>query len=116
MSTAIWRSHNETVEVTRAISSKLWKDTKFRIKCKDGTTQLVERADILLNEEEALIEELASILKQYRQPPRSARYKEIMFRLLETGVPFNERLKSLMEKERLAVKDKMVDLIEYCGG
>jgi hypothetical protein len=76
---------------------------------------LVERTDILLKEEEALIQELASILRKFRNPPRSSRYKTIMCRLQETGAPFNEKLKTLMEWDSNETKSGMIDLITYCG-
>ena len=92
---ACWLSHEERVEVVGYKSrNKLstYAETQYRALRTDGSMVLINRKDILLEDEEKLIDELASILKVFNNPTRSERYGLIFKSLMKQGTPFHKRL------------------------
>lgn len=60
----------------------------FRASREDGSTILIDRTDIILDEEQAMIDELADIVFSLKNPARHARYGYLMKQLLSRGVPY----------------------------
>lgn len=100
---ASWLSREERVEVVKCpvtTKTKVWHSTSFRTKRRDGSLVLIERKDILLEEEEVLIDELARILKTYNNPKRSDRYSLILRQLMKNEVPFYKPLEQRMSESK----------------
>jgi len=93
---ALWLSRQERVEVEDVVDANpygRYKHPVFRIRRSDGTAVEVERRDILLQEEERLIDEMAQILYHSGNPAaRHPRYAELMRYFLAQGVPYVHRL------------------------
>jgi len=66
---------------------------RYRVRRMDGSTLTVDRRDIILDEEQALIDELSRILSQSDQPARHERYSAIMRQFISRGVPYASRLR-----------------------
>lgn len=105
---ASWLSHQERVEVVKvpiATKTKTWNSSSYRAKRQDGSLVFIERNDILLEDEETLIEELARILKTYNNPQRSDRYSLILRQLMKNEVPFYRPLEQIMSE---STKDQLL--------
>ena len=93
---AYWLSRQEKVEVEAIIHAnphQRYAHPIFRIRRSDGTSAEVERRDILLQEEEQLIDELAQILYHSSLSAKHPRYAELMRYFLAQGVPYVHRLR-----------------------
>lgn len=100
---ASWLSRQERVEVVKCpvtTKPKIWHSSSYRAKCQDGSLVLIERKDILLEEEEVLIDELARILKTYNNPQRSDRYSLILRQLMKNEVPFYRPLEQRLSESK----------------
>lgn len=110
---AYWLSRQEKVEVEEVIDAQpyhKYTHPTFRIRRSDGSTVLIERRDILLQEELKLIDELAHILYHQKNPPaKHARYADIMRYFLLKGVPYVTRLQM---KKPVHVHQQMLDLYD----
>jgi hypothetical protein len=97
---AKWISMDEPVEVVSVVKENKYsyQDIRFLVKRADGNFVSIERIDILLQEEEAMISELASIFRKYNNPFRSERYKLIMRTLVKEHIPFGKQLMKLREQ------------------
>jgi hypothetical protein len=106
---AYWLSRQERVEVESVIHAnphQRYSAPVFRIRRSDGTFAEVERSDILLQEEERLIDELAQILYHSSLKAQHHRYAELMRYFLAQGVPYVHRLRlKKPEQENQAVMD-----------
>lgn len=90
-----WLSNQERVEVEDVIEVKSYgklSTPRFRVRRQDGSTVTIDRREIILDEEQALVEELSAILSQHQQPVRHERYAVIMKQLISRGVPYASRL------------------------
>lgn len=93
---AIWLSNQEKVEVEAVIPSDpyfKYESLMFKAKKKDGSTIMIDRSDIILEEEQVLIDELADILYQSKSPVQNKRYSTIMKQFIFNGVPYARRLR-----------------------
>lgn len=109
---AYWLSRQERVEVEERIEEKPYRkyaNPVFRVRRMDGSAALVERRDILLQEEEQLIDELAHILYHSKQPAKHERYAWIMRYFLANGVPYVHRLQM---KKPAGAGQQMLDLCD----
>ncbi|MDQ0896399.1 MULTISPECIES: hypothetical protein [unclassified Paenibacillus] len=98
---ASWLSREERVEVVKCpvtTRPKTLHSSAYRAKRQDGSVVFIERKDILLEDEETLIEELARILKTYNNPQRSDRYSLILRQLMKNEVPFYRPLEQRMSE------------------
>ncbi len=92
---ALWLSKQEKVEVEAIIDlnpSSKYKTLSFRAKKKDGSIIVIERHDIILDEEQILIDELAEILYHSKLQSQHERYSFIMKQFIVRGVPYVNRL------------------------
>jgi hypothetical protein len=92
---ALWLSKQEKVEVEAIIDSNptgKYKNLSFRAKQKDGSIIMIERQDIILDEEQVLIDELAEILYHSKLQSQHERYSFIMKQFIVRGVPYVNRL------------------------
>lgn len=92
---ALWLSKQEKVEVEAVIDSNptgKYKSLSFRAKQKDGSIIMIERQDIILDEEQVLIDELAEILYHSKLQSQHERYAFIMKQFIVRGVPYVNRL------------------------
>jgi hypothetical protein len=92
---ALWVSKQEKVEVEAVIDpnpSNKYKNISFRAKLKDGSTIMIDRQDIILDEEQLLIDELAEILYHRKLQSQHERYAFIMKQFIIKGVPYVNRL------------------------
>ncbi|CAG7651440.1 hypothetical protein ACFQI7_28210 [Paenibacillus allorhizosphaerae] len=100
---ASWLSRQERVEVVKCpevLRPKPLRSSTFRAISQDGSLVFIDRQDILLQDEETLIEELAQILKKYNNPQRSDRYSLILRQLLKNEVPFYRPLEQRMSESK----------------
>jgi hypothetical protein len=99
---ARWLSKDERVEVLSVVKENryCYRNIHFWAKRADGTFVMIDRLDLLLPEEEAMIDELAYIFQKYNNPFRSDRYKDIMRTLVKEHVPFGKMLLKLREQPR----------------
>lgn len=88
---ALWLSGQLRVEAMPADSGEgndKYRRDVFRARREDGSTFLIERTDIIMDEEQAMIDELADIVFSSKNPARHARYGYLMKQLLSRGVPY----------------------------
>lgn len=93
---ALWLSQHEKVQVKEIVRNRhqRYAVPLYCVILSDGSQRWIQRNDIVLEEEEKLIDELARILYRSKYPARHVRYAEIMRHLLANGVPYVERLQS----------------------
>lgn len=72
----------------------------YQAKQKDGTITMIDRGDIILDEEQVLIDELADILYQSKSPVQNKRYSIIMKHFIFKGVPYVRNLSERMPKQQ----------------
>lgn len=92
---ALWLSRQEKVKVEAIIDSNpsnKYKSLSFRAKQKDGSIIVIDRHDIILDEEQVLIDELAEILYHSKLQSQHERYSFIMKQFIVSGVPYVNRL------------------------
>lgn len=92
---AFWLSRQERVEVEELVHAdphERYKLPKFQVKRYDGSRTTVDRRDIILEDEQQLIDELAAILYGGRKEAHHERYAFIMRQFLVNGVPYVSRL------------------------
>lgn len=90
-----WLSNQERVEVESVIEGKRYgkfASPRYRIRRQDGSTAIIDRREIILDEEQALVEELHAILSRHRHPVKHERYAVIMKQLIARGVPYASRI------------------------
>ena len=92
---ALWLSTQEPVVVEEILEPgdfKKYNSPRFHARRQDGTTIMIDRRDIILEEEQALIDELAHILFNSKNPVQHERYAIIMRQFIIKGVPYVNRL------------------------
>lgn len=90
-SNATWLSRQERVEAeldTEAANAGKYRNVAFLARREDGSRLRIERTDILLDEERAMIEELAHIVFYAKNPAHHPRYSFLMKQLISRGVPY----------------------------
>ncbi len=95
--TAFWLSKKETVEVEQILEKTQYAryaTPKFQARLQDGSKIMIDRSDIILDEEQAMIDELAQILYHSKQPGQHERYAYIMRQFIVNGVPYVNRLQT----------------------
>jgi hypothetical protein len=100
---ALWLSNQEKVEVEAIIDSDpsyKYESLVFRAKKKDGSIIMIDRRDIILDEEQILIDELADILYHSKSPVHHERYSIIMKQFIIKGVPYVRRLGERKPKQQ----------------
>jgi hypothetical protein len=100
---ALWLSHQEKVEVEAVIDSNpcfKYDSLIYKAKKNDGSIIMIDRSDIILDEEQLLIDELADILHSNKSPVRNERYSIIMKQFIYKGVPYARRLRERMPKQQ----------------
>jgi len=94
---AYWLSGQERVEVEAIVETnsygKCW-SPRFQAKRQDGSITTIDRSDIILEDEQALIDELAHILYSSKYPVQHERYAVIMRQFLVRGVPYVAKLRN----------------------
>lgn len=94
---AYWLSAQEKVEVEAVFENRqygrCW-NPRFQAKRADGSRAWIDRADIILDEEQALIDELSMILQSSKHPLQHERYAFIMRQFIMKGVPYVSCLKT----------------------
>ena len=99
---ALWLSHQEWVEIISQQGKpthEKYKDPEYKVRCSDGTTAWISRQDLLLQEEEKMIAELALILNRDRNPAKNERYFSIMNHFIKCRVPYVKRLEHQLAKK-----------------
>lgn len=94
---AYWLSGQEKVEVEAVVETNgygKYISPRFQAKRQDGSMTLIDRSDIILEDEQALIDELAQILYTSKQPVQHERYSVIMRQFIVKGVPYVSKLKN----------------------
>jgi hypothetical protein len=92
---ALWLTNQEKVEVESILdssSSMKYESLVFLAKKEDGSVIMIDRRDIILDEEQVLIDELADILYTNKTPVHNERYSIIMKQFIFKGVPYAKRL------------------------
>ncbi|WP_155702316.1 hypothetical protein [Paenibacillus psychroresistens] len=92
---ALWLTNQEKVEVESIIDSNpsmKYESLVFMAKKEDGSVIMIDRRDIILDEEQVLIDELADILYSSKTPVHNERYSIIMKQFIFKGVPYVKRL------------------------
>jgi hypothetical protein len=92
---ALWLTNQEKVEVESIIDSNpsmKYESLVFLAKKEDGSVIMIDRRDIILDEEQVLIDELADILYSSKAPVHNERYSIIMKQFIFKGVPYVKRL------------------------
>jgi hypothetical protein len=100
---ALWLSNQEKVEVEAVIDSNpyfKYDSLSYKVKKKDGSIMMIDRSDIILDEEQLLIDELADILYNSKSPVRNKRYSIIMKQFIYKGVPYARRLGERKPKQQ----------------
>ena len=100
---ALWLTNQEKVEVESILESKSsmkYESLIFLAKKEDGSVIMIDRRDIILDEEQVLIDELADILYTNKTPVHNERYSIIMKQFLFKGVPYAKRLKDRKPKQQ----------------
>lgn len=112
-----WLSKDEQVEVLSIIREKryCYRNIHFLAKRVNGNFVTIDRLDMLLPEEEAMIEELASIFRRYNNPFRSERYKDIMRTLVKEHIPFGSMLKTLRDQQQPRGQQIFIDIGALSG-
>jgi hypothetical protein len=101
---ALWLSKEEKVEVEAVIDSDpsfKYDSLSFKAKKQDGSTILIDRRDIILDEEQILIDELADILYHSKSPVHNERYSIIMKQFIFKGVPYAKQLWERKPKQEI---------------
>ncbi len=94
---AYWLSKKETVVVEQILEKTpygRYATPKFQATLQDGSRIMIDRSDIILDEEQAMIDELAHILYHSKQPAQHERYAYIMRQFIINGVPYVNRLQT----------------------
>jgi hypothetical protein len=100
---AFWLSNQEKVEVEAIIDSDShfkYESLIFKAKKKDGSIIMIDRRDIILDDEQILIDELADILYHSKSPIHNKRYSIIMKQFIIKGVPYVQRLWECKPKQQ----------------
>jgi hypothetical protein len=101
---ALWLSNQEKVEVQAIIDTNpcfKYDSLIYKVKKKDGSIIMIDRSDIILDEEQLLIDELADILYSNKSPVRNERYSIIMKQFIFKGVPYARRLSERKPKQQM---------------
>ena len=109
---AFWLSRQERVEVESIVHSdpyEKYKATQFQVRRYDGSRMTIDRRDIILEDEQQLIDELAGILYSGRKDAQHERYASIMRQFLVNGVPYVSRL---MTRKPKANHQQSLDLFD----
>lgn len=87
---AVWLSRQERVQAEPVASEPpgKYRNVVFQAKSGDGSLHLIDRTDIILDEEQEMIDELAHIVFSLKNPAGNARYALIMKQLISRGVPY----------------------------
>lgn len=87
---AVWLSRQERVMAEPAADGRpgKYRNALFQVRCADGSMHVIDRTDIILDEEQAMIDELAHIVFSLKNPAGHARYAMIMKQLISRGVPY----------------------------
>lgn len=94
---AVWLSGKQKVVVLEAVEKRMdgrSEEGWFKVELHDGSIMELGRKDLLFQEEEKMINELAGILIQKINPAKSDRYFSIMHYLMERNVPYVNYLQS----------------------
>jgi hypothetical protein len=100
---ALWLTNQETVEVESILDSSpsmKYDSLVFLAKKEDGSVIMIDRRDIILDEEQLLIDELADILYCNKIPVHNERYSIIMKQFIVKGVPYVKRLGDRKPKQQ----------------
>jgi hypothetical protein len=100
---ALWLTNEEKVEVESIIDSTpsmKYESLVFLAKKEDGSVIMIDRRDIILDEEQVLIDELADILYSRKTPVHNERYSIIMKQFIFKGVPYVKRLGERKPKQQ----------------
>jgi hypothetical protein len=87
---ALWLSRQERVQAEPADGGRTgkYRNVVFQARSCDGSVHWIDRTDILLDEEQAMIDELAHIVFSSKNPAQNGRYALIMKQLISRGVPY----------------------------
>jgi hypothetical protein len=100
---ALWLTNQETVVVESVLDSSpsmKYESLVFLAKKEDGSVIMIDRRDIILDEEQLLIDELADILYSSKTPVHNERYSIIMKQFIVKGVPYVKRLGDRKPKQQ----------------
>lgn len=88
---ALWLSMQEPVMVETVVEStdvSRYGSPRYQARRQDGSLIMIDRSDIILAEEQLLIDELAHILYNSKNPVQHERYSVIMRQFIGKGVPY----------------------------
>jgi len=87
---ALWLSGRERVKAEPVAGDRTakYRDAVFRARLADGSVRLIDRRDILFDDEREMIDELAGIVFSSKNPARHERYVWLMKQLIGRGVPY----------------------------